>query len=67
MEDKIAYTVADIAKMTCLSRQTITRLFEAESGVIIIERGERVRKRGYRSIRIPVVVYERVIQRFTVK
>lgn len=59
---RATYTIAEIAKMTGLSRQTITRLFEKEPGVIILRRLERKHKRGYRSIRIPRPVYERVIR-----
>jgi hypothetical protein len=67
MKDKLVHTPAEIAEMTGLSRQTITRLFENEPGVLIITRGERLHTREYRSIRIPNAVYERVIRRFTVK
>jgi predicted transcriptional regulator len=67
MREKVVYTVGDIAAMTGLSRQTITRVFEGEPGVIIIERCEQVHRRGYRSIRIPNYVYQRVIQRYTVR
>jgi hypothetical protein len=65
--DKQAYTVADIAELTGLSAGTVTRMFEHERGVIILERPERMHKRKYRSIRIPRVVYERVIGRLTVR
>jgi hypothetical protein len=65
--DMPIYTVAEVAQMTGFSRQTITRLFENEPGVLIIEHVERLHKRGYRSIRIPTAVYERVIRRITVK
>jgi hypothetical protein len=46
---------------------TVTRLFEKERGVIILDSPERMHKRGYRSIRIPRAVYERVIGRLTVR
>jgi hypothetical protein len=42
-----AYTVAEVATKTGYSRQTITRLFEDEKGVIIINRPEQLHKRGY--------------------
>jgi hypothetical protein len=61
------YTVADVAAMTGLSRRTITRLFEREKGVIVLCRPEERHKRKYRSIRIPRHVYERVVNRLTVK
>ena len=66
MKDKQAYTVAEVAAMTGFSRQTITRMFEREPGVIIVPRPSTNCKRLYRSIRIPRAVYERVLRRFTV-
>jgi hypothetical protein len=65
--EKPALTVADVAALTGLSRQTVTALFEKERGVIILGRPEEMHKRRYRSLRIPRAVYERVIQRLTVK
>jgi hypothetical protein len=67
MPEKLIYTVGEIAAMTVLSRQTVTRLFERERGVIILERPERMHKRRFRSIRIPRAVYERVINRISVR
>jgi transcriptional regulator GlxA family with amidase domain len=58
------YTVAEVAKMLNYSAQTITRLFENEKGVLIVER--QAKKRNYISIRIPRAVYERVIRKLTV-
>ena len=63
--DKPAYTVAEIAAFTGLSRRTVTRLFEAEPGIIVLARPEKMNKRGYRSIRIPAAVYQRVVRRMT--
>jgi predicted DNA-binding transcriptional regulator AlpA len=65
--DKPALTVAEIAMLTGLSRQTITRLFEREPGVLILGHPEKLHKRRYRSIRIPRAVYERVVRRLTVR
>jgi hypothetical protein len=67
MPETLVYTVAEVAKLSGLSRQTITRLFETERGVLILERPESVHKRSYRTIRIPRAVYERVRGRLTVK
>lgn len=67
MTEKAVLTVADVAAMTGFSRSTVTRMFEAERGVIILERPERMHKRPYRSLRIPRAVYERVAKRLTVK
>jgi AraC-like DNA-binding protein len=63
--EKEAYTVAEVSQKIGLSRQTVTRLFEKERGVIILERPETLRKRGYRNIRIPHAVYQRVIGRLS--
>jgi hypothetical protein len=65
LEEKEAYTVAEVSVLTGFSSQTVTRLFERESGVIILERPERMHKRRYRSIRIPRHVYQRVIRKIT--
>lgn len=64
---KPTYTVKEIAELTRLSRNTVTRLFENERGVIVLARPEKMHKRGYRSIRIPHAVFERVIGRLTVR
>lgn len=60
-------TIGEAAHLSGLSRMTITRLFENERGVIILERPEEMHKRSYRSIRIPRPIFERVINRLTVK
>jgi len=64
---KGAYTVGEVAALTGFSRDTITRLFEGEPGVLVVARPETTHKRRYRSIRIPRDVYERVISGLTVK
>lgn len=56
------YTVAEIAVMMGFSRQTITRLFQYERGVLFINRPTTNRKRRYCSIRIPRHVYNRVVR-----
>lgn len=60
-------TVAEVAALTGFSTRTITRLFEREWGVLVLERPETMHKRGYRSIRIPRAVYERVSGGLAVK
>jgi len=60
------YTVRKVSAMTGFSRQTVSRMFEKEPGVIVVKRPETLRKRSYRSIRIPRAVYERVVRRFSV-
>ena len=67
MKDKQTYTIGEAAELTGLSPQTMTRMFEDEPGVIIIDRPEKMHKRRHRTIRIPRQVYERVINRVTVK
>jgi hypothetical protein len=66
MMDKPAYTVREVAALTGFSRQTVTRLFENEAGVLAIKRPEEMHKRSYRSIRIPRAVYERIVRRIAV-
>ncbi len=61
------YTVAEVCALTGFSRATITRMFEAEPGVLIINRPEKMHKQRYRSIRIPREVYERVRHRLSVR
>lgn len=63
MKEKQAYTVNEVADLTGWSRQTVTRLFEAEEGILVLSRPETMHKRSYRSIRIPRHVYERVIRK----
>jgi hypothetical protein len=53
--------------MMGLSRQTVIRIFEKERGVLILRRPESMHKRPYRSLRIPRAVYERVVNRLTVR
>lgn len=67
MQDKEAYTVAEVAAMTGFSRNTVIRMFEGERGVMILSRPELMHKRRYRSIRIPRAVYQRVVDRLKVK
>jgi hypothetical protein len=67
MTEKVVLTVAEVAALTGYSHQTITRLFERERGVLILGRPEKTHKRSYRSLRIPRAVYDRVLNRLTVK
>ncbi len=69
MTEKAAYTIKEVAELTGWNRMTVTRLFEKEPGVLILERPEdfRTGKRKRRSIRIPRAVYERVIHRLVVR
>ena len=67
MQDKEAYTVAEVAALTGFSRNTVIRMFEGERGVMILNRPELMHKRRYRSIRIPNAVFQRVVNRLKVK
>lgn len=60
------YTVDEVAEMTGFHRDTVTKLFENEPGVIILNRPTKMNKRRYRSIRIPPPVYERVVKKISV-
>lgn len=64
--DKGAFTVNELSTMTGWSPQTITRMFEDEPGVFVLERPTKMNKRRYRSIRIPRAIYERVIRRYEI-
>ena len=61
-----AYTIREVAALTGFSRQTVTRLFEHEPGVLIIAHPEQMHRRGYRSLRIPAEVFERMLRRLSV-
>jgi transcriptional regulator GlxA family with amidase domain len=65
-KDEAALKVSQVAELMGFSQPTIIRMFEKEPGVLIVKRAETLRKRGYRSIRIPRVVYERVVRRISV-
>jgi len=60
------FTVAEVAQLTGFSRDTVTRLFEDEPGVLKLQRPETTHKRRYVSLRIPRHVYERVVARISV-
>lgn len=67
MQRKEAYTVAEVAAIMGFSRNTVIRVFERERGVLVLSRPESMHKRRYRSIRIPIAVFERVVNRLEVK
>jgi len=62
---KQIFTIAECGKILGHSRQTVSRIFEKEPGVIVIERPETSRKRGYRSITVPRSVLTRVLGRLS--
>ena len=67
MDQETPYSVSDVAKLTGLSKQTVTRIFENERGVIIYEETRPRKRASYRIIRIPRHVYERVMSKMTVQ
>ncbi len=67
MQEKLVYTVDEVAALTGLSRSTVTRLFEHELVVLVLGRPETKHNGSYRSICIPRAVYERVVKRLLVK
>jgi hypothetical protein len=60
------YTVDEVAKMMGFHRHTITKMFENESGVIVLERAAKMNKQRYRTMRIPHFAFESVMRRLTV-
>lgn len=65
LSTKRALTMREIAELTGFSRQTVTRIFEDEPGVLVFERPETLHKRKHRTITVPRPVYERVRLRLT--
>lgn len=59
-------SISDIALVTGLSRDTVTRLFQSEPGVLVLATQTRF-KRRYRTLRVPVFVRDRVLARLTVQ
>jgi hypothetical protein len=57
-------TVAEIAERLKVKPDTVRRLFVKEPGVVIITFPKKGR-RAYRTLRVPVHVYERVLTRLT--
>jgi hypothetical protein len=58
------FTVQELAQLWSLSRQTIRKLFEQESGTLVLSI-RRPGKRRYRTLRVPLSVAERVYRRMT--
>jgi hypothetical protein len=59
------FSPENLAELWGLSGDTIRRLFEKESGVLVIERSKTARGRRYRTMRIPASVALRVHRRLT--
>ena len=60
------YTVAEIAALWSLSDDAVRKIFEKESGVLVIgDTRPSLRKRRYTTLRIPQDVVERVHRRLS--
>jgi hypothetical protein len=54
------YTPSELAKKWHLSTDTVRRLCERHGGILVIDRPERMHKRGYRTFRIPQSAAEEI-------
>jgi hypothetical protein len=61
------YTPEELGAAWHLSANTIRRMFENETGVLLITRPEKMHKRGYKTMRIPKTVADRVRSKCRVK
>ena len=61
------YSPGELAELWNLSRDTITRMFEREPGVLIFDNPEKTSERRRRTIRIPESVAERVYRRLVTR
>jgi len=59
------YSPAELAKLWNLSGDTVRRMFEDESGVLVFENAVRSSSRRFRTLRIPESVAQRVYSRFS--
>ena len=57
------YSPSELAQKWHLSVSTVRRMFEKHGGVLVINRPEKMHKRGYRTIRIPKSVAEEIYRR----
>jgi predicted DNA-binding transcriptional regulator AlpA len=60
---KPALTIKEVATLTGFSRQTVTRIFEDEPGVLVFVRAESMHRKKHRTITVPREVYLRVVER----
>jgi len=60
-------TVAEVAEMLGVSRDTVRRMFAEEPGVVNVKAQRRRTSRSYRILRIPRSVLERVLADRAVK
>jgi hypothetical protein len=58
------FTPDELADKWGVSANTVRRLCEEDGGIFVIDRPERMRKRRYKSIRIPVSTAIRIYERY---
>jgi transcriptional regulator GlxA family with amidase domain len=63
MQEQEFFTVAEVAKMLKVSRDTVSRRFESEPGVIDLGMPTRRYKRRYRILRIPADALNRFLHK----
>ena len=54
------YTVAEVSELWALSTDTVRKIFRDRTGVLMVDHKETMKKRGYRSIRIPESLMQKV-------
>jgi hypothetical protein len=54
------YTPAELAELWGFSDEFVRKLFRGQDGVVVVNRPEKMHKRGYVTLRIPKSVAERV-------
>jgi len=59
------HSPSELAELWNLSADTVRRMFENESGVLVFENQRRSSSRRFRTLRIPESVAERVHSRFS--
>jgi len=59
------YSPAELAELWSLSSDTVRRMFENESGVLVFENPVRSSSRRFRTLGIPESVAQRVYSRFS--
>ncbi len=57
------YSIPQLVRLWGLSEKTIRRIFNGEPGVVELGHEEERFRRGYKTLRIPVSVVQRVHQR----
>jgi hypothetical protein len=59
------FSPAELGELWNLSADTVRRMFESESGVLVFENPVRSSSRRFRTLRIPESVAQRVYSRFS--